>query len=222
MDLHGLVAEFGQSILHEMDYRNEASNVSLLARNMEQFEFIHVPVVYAGLTTNKVLTMEFVPGVKINDVAALDAAGIDRAELARDFIQAMIKQALFDGFFHADPHPGNVLVNLETGQIGFLDMGLMGELNRIQRMALGDVLVSMVSGDGYSLGKAGLKLSQPLPGVTVNEPAFLESMERFGQRFLGNDESIDVAFEALQDVMRRFGLRFDPNFVLAFKDVDAS
>lgn len=217
MDLHGLVAEFGQSILYEMDYRNEASNVGLLARNMKQFELIHVPVVYGDLTTNKVLTMEFLPGAKINDVEALDAAGIDRAALAREFVQAMIKQALFDGFFHADPHPGNVLVNLETSEIGFLDMGLMGELNRMQRMALGDVLVSMVAGDGYSLGKAGLKLSQPLPGVTVNEPAFLEAMERFGDRFLGQDESIDVAFEALQDVMRRHGLRFDRNFVLAFK-----
>ena len=217
MDLHGLVAEFGESILYELDYRNEAANVALLSKNMTQFERIHVPKVYSGLTTDKVLTMEFIPGVKINDVEKLDEAGIDRQSLAREFVQAMIKQALFDGFFHADPHPGNVLVNLETGQIGFLDMGLMGELNRMQRMAFGDVLVSMVQGDGYSLGKAGLKLSQPMPGVVVDEPAFLEAMERFGQRFLGGDESIDVAFEALQNMMRRFGLRFDRNFVLAFK-----
>ena len=217
MDLHGLVAEFGESILYELDYRNESANVTLLKKNMAQFERIHVPKVYSGLTTDKVLTMEFIPGVKINDVEKLDEAGIDRESLAREFVQAMIKQALFDGFFHADPHPGNVLVNLETGQIGFLDMGLMGELNRMQRMAFGDVLVSMVQGDGYSLGKAGLKLSQPMPGVVVDEPAFLEAMERFGQRFLGGDESIDVAFEALQNMMRRFGLRFDRNFVLAFK-----
>ncbi len=217
LDLHGLVAEFGESILYELDYRNEASNVGLLARNMAQFERIHVPVVYPNLTTDKVLTMEFLPGVKISEVAQIQEAGWDRRELAREFVQAMIKQALFDGFFHADPHPGNVLVDLETGRIGFLDMGLMGELNRMQRMALGDVLVSMVEGDGYSLGKAGLRLSRPLPGVTVDETAFLEAMERFGQRFLGSVDSIDVAFEALQNVMRRFGLRLDRNFVLAFK-----
>ena len=75
---------------------------------------------------------------------------------------AMMKQTLFDGFFHADPHPGNVLVNLETGQINFLDMGMMGELNREQRMALGDLLISMQEQDGYSLGKAVLHLAQPL------------------------------------------------------------
>ncbi len=217
MDLYGLVDEFGKSILYELDYRNEASNVTLLAHNMAQFERVHVPKVYAELTTNKVLTMEFLPGIKISEVERIGEAGWDRRELARDFVQAMIKQALFDGFFHADPHPGNVLVNLETGQIEFLDMGLMGELNRMQRMALGDVLVSMVEGDGYSLGKAGLRLSRPVPGAVVNEGEFLEAMDRFGQRFLNSDVPMEIAFNSLQDVMGRHGLRLDRNFVLAFK-----
>jgi ubiquinone biosynthesis protein len=184
---------------------------------MAQLEAIHIPRVYADLTTEKVLTMEFMPGVKISDVEEIEAAGWDCQELAREFVQAMIKQALFDGFFHADPHPGNVLVDLDTGQISFLDMGLMGEMNRMQRMALGDVLLSMVEGDGYSLGKAGLRLSRPIPGASVDEGAFLEAMERFGQRFLGGDAPMDAAFNALQGVMGRYGLRLDPNFVLAFK-----
>lgn len=217
MDLYGLVDEFGRSILYEMDYRNEASNMILLSRNMADIEAIHIPTVYANLTTNKVLTMGFLPGVKINDIERIEAAGLDRRLLAREFIHAMIKQALFDGFFHADPHPGNVLVDLETGQIGFLDMGLMGELNRMQRIALGDVLVSMVEGDGYSLGKAGLRLSQPVPGVKVDENAFLEAMDLFGQRYLGSNMPLSASFNALQDVMKRFGLRLDRNFVLAFK-----
>jgi len=217
LDLHGLVDEFGQSILSEMDYRNEASNVRLLARNMEQFEAISVPAIYPDLTSKKVMTMAFVAGVKISDVQSIDEAGLDRKALAGEFIQAMIKQSLFDGFFHADPHPGNVLVNLETGKISFLDMGLMGELNSLQRMALGDVLVSMVEADGYSLGKAALRLSRPLPGVSVDEPAFLEAMERFGQRFLGEAQSMNLAMDALQNMMGRFGLRLDRNFVLAFK-----
>jgi ubiquinone biosynthesis protein len=217
LDLHGFVDEFGQSIMSEMDYRNEASNVNLLARNMSQFEAIHVPVVYPELTSRKVMTMEYFTGVKISDVERIEEAGFDRKALAREFVQAMIKQSLFDGFFHADPHPGNVLVDLRTGKIGFLDMGLMGELNRMQRMALGDVLVSMVEGDGYSLGKAALRLSRPLPGVTVDEAAFLEAMERFGQRFLGVSQSMDVAMDAMQNMMGHYGLRLDRNFVLAFK-----
>ena len=78
MDLYGLVNEFGQSILSEMDYRNEASNINLLAKNMEQFESIHIPRVYSSLTSRKVLTMEFIPGVKIVEVEQIDAAGLDR------------------------------------------------------------------------------------------------------------------------------------------------
>ncbi|NJN53742.1 MAG: AarF/ABC1/UbiB kinase family protein [Anaerolineae bacterium] len=218
MDLRGLVDEFGQAILYELDYRNEASNVGLLERNMAQFESIHLPTIYHDLSTSKVLTMEFLVGVKINDVARIEAAGLDRSQVAREFVHAMTKQALFDGFFHADPHPGNVLVNLETGQIAFLDMGLMGELNRMQRMALVDLLVSMVERDGYSMGKAALRLSRPLPGIVVDELAFLEGMDRFGQRFLqGPAENIAYSFTALQDMMRRFGLRLDRNFTLVFK-----
>ena len=219
LDLHGLFEEFGQSILYELDYRNEASNMGLLTRNMAQFEGIHVPHVYPDLTTKKVLTMEFLPGVKITDVESIEAAGLDRKALAEEFVRAMIKQSLFDGFFHADPHPGNVLINLETGTIGFLDMGLMGELNRMQRMALGDILVSMVEGNGYSMGKAALRLSTPVPGATVDEGAFLEAMERFGKRFLGTSTSMNAAFDALQDIMRRYSLRLDRNFVLAFKTI---
>ncbi len=78
---------------------------------------------------------------------------------------------------------------LDTGQIGFLDMGLMGEMNRIQRMALADLLVSMVEQDGYNMGKAALRLSKPLPGYTVDEAQFLENMDRFGQRFLGVEDA---------------------------------
>ncbi|MCB8984395.1 MAG: phage holin family protein [Ardenticatenaceae bacterium] len=218
IDLRSLVNEFADAILYELDYRNEAANISLLTRNMAQFDAIHVPTVYSDLSTSKVLTMEFIAGVKINNVERIKAAGIDCQALARQFVHAMTKQALFDGFFHADPHPGNVLVDLETGRIGFLDMGLMGELNRTQRMALADLLVSMVERDGYNLGKAALHLSRPLPGRVIDDAEFLEMMDRFGQRFLGDqDADLGYTVNALQDVLRRSGLRLDPNFTLVFK-----
>ena len=217
LDLHGLFDEFGKSILYELDYRNEASNMGLLARNMAHFDTVHVPEAYQDLTTGKVLTMDFLRGVQINHVDEIDEAGLDRSKLAREYVHVMIKQTLFDGFFHADPHPGNVLVDLETGQICFLDMGLMGELNRMQRLALADVLVSLSEGDGYNLGKAALRLSKPVPGAVVDEAAFLEGMERYSKRFVGVAGSVNVAFDALQKMMRRYGLRLDRNFVLAFK-----
>ncbi len=221
MDLRSLVDEFADNILYELDYRNEAANIRLLSHNMAQFESVRLPKTYSHLCTSKVMTMDFLAGVKMSAVDRIVEAGINPKELAEQFVQAMTKQALFDGFFHADPHPGNVLVNLETGQIGFLDMGLMGELDRGQRMALADLLVSMVEQDGYSLGKAALRLSLPLPGKQVDEREFLAMMERFGQRFLsvqdGQMPDMSYTYTALQEVIRRAGLRLDPNFTLAFK-----
>lgn len=218
IDLQGLVSEFADGILRELDYRNEANNARFLANNMAMFPDIHVPVIYGPYSTSKVLTMEFIDGVKITDVDEIDSAGLDRSALAETFVKAMMKQTLFDGFFHADPHPGNVLVNLETGQINFLDLGLMGELNREQRMALGDLLISMQEQDGYSMGKAVLHLAQPLPGKEVDEKGFLEDMTRFGDRFLkmtGADLSLTIS--ALQDNARRNGLRLDSAFTLVVK-----
>jgi len=218
IDLRGLVYEFADGIMYELNYRNEASNARLLARNMADFPEIHIPKVYGEYITEKVLTMEFVEGVKINDVVDIDAAGIERAPLAEVFINAFMKQTLFDGFFHADPHPGNVLVNLDTGQIIFLDMGLMGELNREQRMALADLLISMQQKDGYGLGKAAIKLSKPLPGREVDEKAFLEAMERFADRFLKVDEpDLSIIISSLQDTIRKYGMRLDSDFTLVIK-----
>jgi len=218
IDLRGLVYEFADGIMYELDYRNEASNARLLARNMQDFPEIHIPTIYGEFSTAKVLTMEFVDGVKINQVREIDAAGIERVPLAEVFVNAFMKQTLFDGFFHADPHPGNVLVDLDTGQIIFLDMGLMGELNRNQRMALADLLISMQQKDGYGLGKAAIKLSKPIPGHTIDEKAFLEAMERFADRFLKvEDADLSIIISSLQDTIRKYGMRLDSDFTLVIK-----
>lgn len=218
IDIKGLVNEFADGILTELDYRNEASNLRFMAHNMQRFREIHIPQVYGQFSTSKVLTMELVKGVKISNVAAIKEAGIDCHALGTVFVQAMMKQALFDGFFHADPHPGNVLVDLETGEINLLDLGLVGELNRQQRMALADLLISIQEKDGYSMGKAALRLSNPLPDHEVDEKRFLETMERFVDRYLKlEDVDLALVFSALQDTLRRAGLRLDSEFTLVLK-----
>ncbi|MFN2137085.1 MAG: ABC1 kinase family protein, partial [Candidatus Promineifilaceae bacterium] len=218
IDLVGLVNEFGEGVMTELDYRNEANNARVLARNMAEFARIHVPKVYGQFSTSKVLTMEFATGVKISDVAAIDAAGIERTPLGKDFVEAFMKQTLFDGFFHADPHPGNVWVDLETAQIVFLDMVLMGSLTRALRLALADLLISLQQKDGYGIGKAALKLSDPLPGHTIDEKAFLEAMEQFADRNLKvDDPDLSIIISSLQDTVRRYGMRLDSDFTLVIK-----
>src|SRR4029450_11938965 len=120
--LKGIVSEFAQGVLKELDYRNEAYHARRLADGMQRFPEIHVPKVWDELAGQRVITMEFVKGIKISKADELRAAGFDTTELGTVFIRSMIKQVLVDGFFHGDPHPGNVLGDPGTGRIVFLDL----------------------------------------------------------------------------------------------------
>ena len=100
-----VVGEFASGVLEELDYRNEAYHARRLADSMSKFEQIHIPVVYEELSSSRVLTMEFVHGIKIADPDGLRDAGLDPSQLGATFMRAIIKQVLIDGFFHADPHP---------------------------------------------------------------------------------------------------------------------
>ncbi|QSF42822.1 ABC1 kinase family protein [Paenibacillus tianjinensis] len=127
MDLDAVYDEFHETVLEELDYQKEG-------RNAEDFQlqFIHrddvvVPAIQWSYTTSKVLTMEFLEGVKINNFAQLDAWGVDRTKLATSLIEIFVEQILLEGFFHADPHPGNVLVQPD-GTIALIDFGMVGRI----------------------------------------------------------------------------------------------
>jgi ubiquinone biosynthesis protein len=217
-NLNGILTEYAENILLELDYTNEAFNGQMLAQNMAEFPTVHVPTVYTALSTAKVMTQEFVKGVKITNTAALDAAGLDRTQLAVTFMRAIVKQVLYDGFFHGDPHPGNVLVNTETGTIIFLDMGMMGTLTQQKRMAIVDLLWSLSSGDKREIAKTVLRLSTSYK--EVDEASFIEEVERLLTRytsFSGGSMSIGGAMKALFDAMYNAGLRMDPQLTLALK-----
>lgn len=127
MDLDAVYDEFHDTVMDELDYQKEG-------RNAEEFQlqFIHredvvVPAIHWPYTTSKVLTMEFLEGVKINDFAQLDAWGVDRTKLAKSLMQIFVEQILVEGFFHADPHPGNVLVQPD-GTLALIDFGMVGRI----------------------------------------------------------------------------------------------
>jgi ubiquinone biosynthesis protein len=218
VDLVGMVEQFGTSALRELDYTGEAYNAYKLTRNMVGLPGVHIPVVYSDLSTTKVLTMEFVRGVKISNLDAIDQAGIDRTELATNTLRAMIKQLLIDGFFHADPHPGNLLVNLTTGDVSFIDTGMVGELDFNQRVNLIQLLIAIQQQDVDGMAHVMFNLSQPfLP--KIDEKAYYKDFERsigryvFGGARADFGQMVGVMFELL----RRHGLRLDPNLTLAIK-----
>lgn len=218
VDLVGMVEQFGSSALRELDYTGEAYNAYKLTRNMTGLPGVHIPIVYSDLSTTKILTMEFVRGVKISNLDAIDQAGIDRTELATNTLRAMIKQLLIDGFFHADPHPGNLLVNLTTGDVSFIDTGMVGELDFNQRVNLIQLLIAIQQQDVDGMAHVMFNLSQPfLP--KIDEKAYYKDFERsigryvFGGARADFGQMVGVMFELL----RRHGLRLDPNLTLAIK-----
>jgi ubiquinone biosynthesis protein len=218
IDLHGIMTEYAENILLELDYNNQLLNSRLLAQNMSLFPEVHLPTVYPHLSTKRVLTQEFVSGVKITNIAALDAAGLDRPALAVTFLRALIKQILFDGFFHADPHPGNVLVDTATGQIIFLDMGMMGTLTAAKRMALADLIWSLAEQDNREVGRVLLRLTTN--AAPENQEGFLDEVDLLLRRYTSFSDmgvSFGGAMTALLNAMYRAGLHIDAEMTMAIK-----
>jgi ubiquinone biosynthesis protein len=217
IDLEGMIDQFSDSVLAELDLLGEAYNAIRLSENMAGLEGVHLPTIYPELSTSRVLTMEFIRGVKISDIGAIEAAGLERETVARNALRAVIKQLLIDGFFHADPHPGNILVNLQTGQINFLDCGMVGQLDLSQRVNLIQLIFALQQGDVAGMGQILRNLSVPFAGK-VDEKAYARDFQRVISRQLyvggsGFGQTVNLGL----DLLRSHGLRLDPNLTMAVK-----
>jgi ubiquinone biosynthesis protein len=131
-ELVEIAEEFAFTLRNEMDYRREGHNADRFRRNFTDEPALYIPKVYWDYTTQRVLTLERISGIKIDDVAALDAADVDRRQVARSAARIVIKEVLEDGFFHADPHTGNFFV-MDEAVIGAMDFGMVGHLDQRDR-----------------------------------------------------------------------------------------
>ncbi|XP_027916892.1 protein ACTIVITY OF BC1 COMPLEX KINASE 8, chloroplastic-like [Vigna unguiculata] len=129
--------ECASVLYQEIDYTKEAANAELFASNFKQLDYVKVPTIYWDYTTPQILTMEYVPGIKINKIQALDQLGVDRKRLGRYAVESYLEQILSHGFFHADPHPGNIAVDdVNGGRLIFYDFGMMGSISQNIREGL--------------------------------------------------------------------------------------
>ena len=216
----GIVREFAAGIIKELDYRNETYAARRIADHMRKFEAIHIPIVYGKLSGERVMTAEFVKGIKISKVDELREAGFDTTELGATFVRALIKQVLVDGFFHGDPHPGNILVDPDTRGIVFLDFGLVGQLTQQQRLDLLDLINGLRTIDSSAVASAVIALSHKRKGFV--EAAFRDDMDRVLRQFLvyGDDGgSLAAGVGAVQSVVYSNGLQLDNQLTLALKAV---
>jgi ubiquinone biosynthesis protein len=157
-DLVGLVEEFSQTLRSELDYLREGRNAERFAANFAQDDQVHIPRVFWELTTSRVLTLERIRGIKVDDTTALDKAGIGRRALAELATRVTAQMIFEDGLFHADPHPGNFFVE-PGGRLGIIDFGMVGEVDERLRDRLGALLVALARRDSGQITDAVLALS---------------------------------------------------------------
>ncbi|HXA45008.1 MAG TPA: AarF/UbiB family protein [Candidatus Angelobacter sp.] len=154
-----ILAEFKTSIFQELDYEREASNLTTLANNLKEFPQIVVPLPVLDYSSRSVLTMDYVRGTKITTLSPIARLDINGAALAEEFFKAYLKQVLVDGFFHADPHPGNIFLT-DDGRVALLDLGMTGRLSSSMQEHLLQLLIAISEGNGDQAVKTILLISE--------------------------------------------------------------
>jgi len=142
----GIVRELSRSIKKELDFTYESRNIKKFAQNFKDDKIIYVPMVIEKLSTEKVLTLEYVKGIKVSDYDKLESAGLNRKIIARNGATLILKQIFDYGFFHGDPHPGNILI-LENNVICFLDFGIMGRLSEEMKNNFANMIMGIIQKD---------------------------------------------------------------------------
>ncbi len=201
-----VVREFASRLREELDFRIEARNAETIAANLGPDSLVRVPYVYQELNTARVLVTEHVDGVSVRNAAAIEAMGVDRGKLADALLRSFVEQMLHDGVFHADPHPGNVLV-LADGTLALVDFGATGRLDPVQQGALRDLLGAVRRRDADAAVQAVLQVAELRRGMDVAD--FERGVERFMARHLAPGVASNVAM--LHALMRLF---FDFGVVL--------
>ena len=212
-----VVAHFRQWTARELDLQREAASASELRENMVAEPGFHVPEIDWRRTARRVLTLEWLDGVKLNDRDALIAAGHDCRALAAILVRAFLRQAVVDGFFHADLHHGNLFA-LPDGRIAAIDFGIMGRIDRRARMWLAEILYGLITGNYRRVAEIHFE-AQYVPGHH-NVAEFATALRAAGEPIRGlpvKDISVGRMLESLFSITRDFDMPTQPHLLLLQK-----
>ena len=218
-DLPGLAQEFADTLRSELDYIREGQSAEAFATNFADDPKIHIPRIFWDTTTPRVLTMERIRGTKINDLVGLDRQGIDRPALAEYATNVTLKMVCDDGFFHADPHPGNFFIEAD-GRIGLIDFGMVGRVDERTQELLADLLSDISKQDAERLVDVFLEL-----GVTsgrVNRDLLRRDVEHLLKAYWDRplkEIKVGALLNEVFTVMRNHHLHLPSNLALLLKTV---
>ena len=218
-DLVGLIDELGSRVFEEMDYFHEAANAERFRQLHAHNPRIAVPLIHHRATSRRVLTMEWIDGEKLTHLEAVREMGIDPDELVEVGVNCSLEQLLEHGFFHADPHPGNLLA-LRDGRLAYLDFGMMSEVSREARTGLIQAVVHLVNRDFRALSRDFVTLGfldeevDLEPIVPAFEAVFAQALEMGVNRM-----DFKAVTDDLSGVMYRFPFRVPPYYALIIRSL---
>ena len=204
LNLPGIMEEFDRTIHQEIDYNNEFMNMQRIELNFEDNPNIHIPATYDKYCSSKVLTMEFIEGAKLNDVYESTGDEFDKKLLAKYVLDSYLQQLFIDGFFHGDPHPGNILI-LENNVVCYLDLGMMGFFDEKFKRDLSEVIILFMDQDVDGL------INQLMYMDILDYDIDTSSLRRdlndlFGRYFGVKLNRFDGVLEALLSLMQEYGV----------------
>ncbi|CCJ35469.1 ubiquinone biosynthesis protein [Methanoculleus bourgensis MS2] len=218
-NLRGMVDEFSLQIRRELDFAQDGMNADRLRRNMRGIPGVKIPRVHWGISGPCLLAMDYVEGVRIDDVAAIRAFGLFPEDIANLGFSAYIQQIFVDGLFHGDPHPGNLLVT-RRGEVVFLDYGIVGVLRPERRRAFADLLLAMtrtdVAGVIAALERLDVHIS-PADLDSVKDDLYLVLLDYREMRL--EQVNFAIAIRGLTDILRRYHISVPSNLMLMMKVV---
>ncbi len=211
-DWAGMLREFDETVHEEMDYSAEGKNAERFRENFKEWTNVHVPKIYWDATTTKVLTMEFINGDKVTELDKLNARNVSPEKVNRLLIRTYLKQLLEDGFFHADPHPGNLLV-MPDGRLAFFDFGMVGRITPQLQSKMIDAFFHVVAKDPAGIAQDLIDLDFMKPGSNpeVVKPV-VEKMFQFHLNLKLKEVNFKELTYDLADVMYDYPFRLPSNF----------
>lgn len=218
-DLTLIIDEFGIKLFEEIDYLHEARNAEKFATNFQGNPDVKVPLIYWRYTNRRVLTLEWINGIKLTDLEKIKAAGLDADRLIKIGVTSGLQQLLEYGFFHADPHPGNLFATAD-GRMAYIDFGMMDQLQEDTKETLASAVVQLINKDYNALAKDFVQLGFLTPDIDISP--IIPALEKV----LGNAMSESVAdfnFKTITDefseLMYEYPFRVPSKFALIIRSL---
>lgn len=211
-NLPAMAKEFERSIFKELDYTEEVRNIGKITKNFKEIDYIKIPEVYPKLCTSKLINMELIEGYEVTDLIDHEIEGIDNTAVAQYGTQSYLKQVLIDGFFHADPHPGNLFVTCD-GKLCYIDFGMMGVVNDEFRSNFSQLILLLLGGNSHHLINQLIYMKIITPEQNTDE--FKEDVEDLLNAYIGVEmDEMGGIFDDLMNVMIKNNIILPREFVM--------